>query len=643
MKSGVKFFGIFLLTLVVLSSLIFAAVATQDEATKVNNAYQCLEDKVNATTCTYLTDEQKFFTLLTIGECEDETKAAAADNLTCWPKPSTNCKVKPTAQGILAMDASGEDTTNAEEWLMNHNATAKDLVWLLQVESSEAVSCTVKTDASTDTVTIGVDKKVTSISGGNCFSAFGQGEGYGGNYWLRVKDACYNKQIEISCDKNFLTTMLYKKDSSINTPIYVSDAPSSANGGEKTYEEVESYCFSTTGVCDVAEYESTLWAATVLKKQGYDVSAYMPYLITMAEDYEDYVPYSFLYYITHDTEYMSALWDLQNGQGYWDGVNSKFYSTAAALLPFGGQELQQKTKAKDWLLASQDASGNNLGCWNSGNIRDTGFILYSVWGTFEYNGNGEQCDTNADCAEGQKCSNGICVPNGGDECTDDLGCGIGETCDEGVCISGKQDCTDQGYFCLNYDTTCLDAGGQVKDNFECSGLGVCCTQNEVLQTCAVQGGKICTASQSCGGSSVLSVEGSCCIGNCVDIVDNSCSSNGGQCLTECDSGNGQTEVSGECSSVLDVCCKTTTSGKGFPWGWIILLIVLIALVALAIVFKDKLKELWIRMRRKKGGPSGPGMAPRGLPPRPMPPRGMPPQRRPEVNQTLQKLREMGGR
>ena len=80
MKSGVKIFGIFILTLVIMSSLIFAAAQSQDETTKVDNAYKCLENKVNSTTCTYLTDEQKFFTLLTIGECEDETKSAAEDN-----------------------------------------------------------------------------------------------------------------------------------------------------------------------------------------------------------------------------------------------------------------------------------------------------------------------------------------------------------------------------------------------------------------------------------------------------------------------------------------------------------------------------------------------------------------------------------
>ncbi|MBS3094445.1 hypothetical protein J4474_02165 [Candidatus Pacearchaeota archaeon] len=643
MKKGMVFGLIIFASLILLGNFVLAA--TEDENTKINKAYLCLENKVNATTCSYLTDEQKFFSLLAIGKCLPEVEAAAASNNTCWSKPESNCAIKPTAQGILALSSvSGKDTSAAEGWLLNHNATAKNLVWLLQIESGEATSCTVKTDASTDTVNIGADKKINSVSGNTCFTPFGQAENYGGNYWLKVKDNCYNKDIEISCDKNFLTTMLYKKDSSVSTPIYVSNAPQSANAGESTHEQVTSYCFSTSGVCDTAEYESTLWAASVLKMKGHDISAYMPYLVTLAEDYEEYVPYAFIYSITHDTEYLSQLWDLQNEQGFWDGLNSKFYSTAAGLLPFAGQEnVQQKDRAKEWLLKSQDTSGNNAGCWNSGNIRDTAFLLASVWGNFV--STKETCSLDADCLPGQVCKNGICIISS-DECAYDSDCTVGEVCDEGVCVDDStKDCESQGLFCIS-STACFDAVGQQNDALNCPGLNVCCNKPEVLKTCAEQNGKICTTNQNCGGSSVLAQEGSCCLGNCVDISQNSCS---GSCRTSCMSG--ETEITGECNSVLEVCCKTGTTPKKTPWVWIIILVVLIVLIGLAIIFREKLKEMWIKMRTRKSGsggnrPAGSGLPPRGLPPpRPgmMPPRNMPQRRPGEMDETLKKLREMSGR
>ena len=87
------------------------------------------------------------------------------------------------------------------------------------------------------------------------------------------------------------------------------------------------------------------------------------------------------------------------------------------------------------------------------------------------------------------------------------------------------------------------------------------------------------------------------------------------------------------------------SGKSFWWLWV--LGILIVLIALAIVFKDKLKDFYDKFTTKKPAPKS-GMPPRIsepqrriIPQQPQYPRRPIPQRKSELDDVLKKLKEMG--
>ena len=66
MKKSVLF-GVLIILLILNVSFIIA----QENETKVDNAYECLEGKVEGR-CSSLSSEERIFSLLAIGECEEE-------------------------------------------------------------------------------------------------------------------------------------------------------------------------------------------------------------------------------------------------------------------------------------------------------------------------------------------------------------------------------------------------------------------------------------------------------------------------------------------------------------------------------------------------------------------------------------------
>lgn len=633
---------------VFLSVMLFAVLASaaiEGENEKVNQAYLCLENKVNESSCNLLTLEQKLFSFLAIGKCLNETLNDASANLTCWP--SSGCQIKPTAQAVFSLTGvSGVNLDNAIAWLKSKNATATDLVWLLEVETSEAANCTLTVDSVNTDIKIAKNKVVTSPTSA-CFSAWGGGAaGYGNNYWVKVNTNCYNKEISIKCDQNALTTLLYKKDESFSTPIYVSNDPQTCEAGQTCKETITSYCFSTTGNCDNA-YEPSLWAALALDVNSEDVSPYLPYLITMADDpdNEKYLPYAFLYIITDSIEYSNKLLDLQTSEGTFGEVfNGKYYGTALGMLPYTSDENEAKTLAKTWLLMNQDNAGNNVGCWNSGSIRDTAFILFSLWGSFEFHGTEDECETDADCPDGEVCVDGVCVLNT-DECADDTECSYGESCIDGICVeTTSDDCGDNDGYCI-FQSACDEALGS-KIDFHCDVPNVCCNKPALIKMCSELGGTVCNTGQTCIGTEMpQAAESGCCAGTCKDPEDTTaydCKSNGGRCSItgECNEGESASSTY-KCKPSVDQCCMPTGDGGGEEksYWWIWVLVILIVIVTVAIIFRDKLKEMWLKGKVKKGGP-GPAARP-GLPPRPMPPSRPAGPPRGEVNDVLKKLKEMG--
>lgn len=608
-----RILGILIIFLILISfSLLQAQVNSTEEQQKIDKAYSCLIDKVEEN-CDSLTTEEKIFSLLAINQCRAEVINDSSDE-ECWP--AGNCRLKTTAQAVLALNSVRANTDDAQQWLLSQNRTSSELTWYLQIESNDPTTCNIEYTGFSSTREITEDKKI-SDDAGQCLSLAQD------NYWFGISSSpfCYNQEFSISCDKDFFTTLLFRKqDSPI---IHVSQEISSAAAGGTTIEKVESFCFREGGIGNPCNYEGSLWVALALDSLGEDMSPYLPYLITLAEDNQRFLPDAFLYFITADTEYSDSLLSKQKKIGdqyYWKESTDMYYDTALALFPFKHETILEKTNSKQWLLETQDENG----CWQ-GNTRNTAFILASI---------GER-----------------------DFFTDGNGDGNGENGD------GLQDCKSGGNYCVNKGS-CIGYGGQVLSDYYCGILSECCTVQPEQQTCAQKDGKICSSNQICTGKEVSAAGTSkCCIdgGICktkTEPVISECEKQLGICRTSCL--DDEKKASYLCEISGDVCCISKT-GKSYTWIWILL--ILIVLVVIGIIFRDKLRNFWFRIksksRRSKPGPR-PGY---GRPPprplrypirRPMPERRvlplshrpLKPIKRPSKSQTeldkvLKKLKSMG--
>jgi hypothetical protein len=562
-----RILGILVIFLIFISfSLLQAQVNSTEEQQKIDKAYSCLIDKVEGN-CDSLTTEEKIFSLLAINECKQEV-IADSSNEECWP--SGNCRLKTTAQAVLALDNVGANTDEAQQWLLSQNRTPFELIWYLQIESSESSQCSLDYGGSSYPINIGDDKKISGDAG-QCLPLAQD------NYWLEVStsSSCYNKEFSISCDKDFSTTLLFQKQGS--STIHVFQKTSSAAAGGTIIEKVESFCFGIENLCN---YEGSLWAALALNSLEKDISDYLPYLITLAEDNQRFLPDAFLYFITTDKEYSDSLLSKQKKIGtqyYWHESTDIYYDTALALFPFKHETILEKTNSEQWLLETQDPNG----CW-LGNTRNTAFILASVWPRDFFNG------------------------------------GNGD---------GLQDCKSGGNYCVNKGS----CEGQTLSDYCLGVLIECCTLPLEQQTCAQKKGEICSSNEECSGTEKTAADlrsgETCCVGGSCGVVTptvSECKQQNGTCKSSCL--DDEEEIFYSCEFTGEICCVLkTTQDKSYTWIWILL--ILIVLVVIGIIFRDKLRNFWFRIksksRRSKPGPR-PGL--RRLPPRPGPPRY--PMRRP---------------
>ncbi len=539
-RAIVFLFSIFLI-------LSVSLISAQDDD-KVDKAYDCLKDKVEDK-CDSLSVEEKAFTVLAIGDCKSELKDSSR-NEQCWP--SSGCRLKDTALSVMALSKYNQDTDDAEDWLLDQEQTPDDLIWFLEIDSDEETTCEISYNDREYDVVVKEDKKLSS-SAGPCLSIDQ------GGYWLKIDDDCYDDNFTISCDMEFLTTLVYKKRT--GSTVYVSSKTNFGASEGKTEEKVNSLCFGTG--CD---YEGSLWATLALSEEGYDVSPYLPYLIAMTDENEEYFPSSFLYMLTDYDDFFSQIIDLQTND-YWkiaDSPYHQFYDTSLALLALQDFDASQADSAKSYLLEVQDEDG----CWRT--VRDTAFILYAAW-----------------------------PKQGG---------GVGPSPDY---------CEDFNYYC----TSPLECDESNKMDLPCeSSLGkVCCKEKPLEETCAIKEGDICKGDEECNGKWIAASDStSCCSGYCeiVEIEEPECEVEGFDCRSSCY--EDEEEKLYECDST-DVCCGEKTEKTSYWWIW--LLIILIILVVLGIVFKDRIKSFIFKMKNKMGkgkGPArpGPGPGPRRFPPGP---------------------------
>ncbi len=586
-------------TLIFLSSFILAVEVCDegDSRCKINNGYSCLSEKIDVRGCDSLSEGEKVFSALASGDCKTSLKSD--------PKFKSNLKY--TAQSVLALGGDLE----GEEWLLDQKIdTSDEITWFLQIESTEATTCQINYDGQDYPVSIGTDKKFNT-NAGTCLTLAA------GGYWLEINSACYDELFEVSCDQSFLTSLLYQKQNP--DTIYVVEGTHNADANGITSEQVNSSCFKQGSVCN---YEGSLWAAMVLDSFNYEVSDYMPYLITFADKEENkkFIPKAFLYYLTDD--FLPELLSKQKSGRWWAESSDKFYDTALVLNFLRNIEPTEKENAVDWLLESQDSDG----CWNNGNLRNTALILYSL----------EPRSSGGD--------------GGG----------------------GAATCQSAGYYCLS-SISCNEAGGEEIDKYSCSGAFKCCSEPKLLESCSDQGGDVCNSDQICSGGTELDASGlgtgqACCFGGSCQVPGDSvseCEDLGYECrVIGCQEGEEQT--SSACKYKSDYCCKPETK-KSIGAVWIVTLLVLIVLIVVGIIYRDQLRKIWFRFKNRvipsKGGPGArPGPGPRRppFPPRspvgrrPVPMRVIPApiqapnprmmanvRPRKDVDDVLKKLKEMG--
>ena len=566
------------------------------DSDKIEDGFECLEDK--ADDCSGLTTQEITLTILAtpdniFDDCVQELEdRESSDN---WGN------VRDTALAILALKHAGKDTESAEEWLLDQEQIPTELIWYMQQDSNEEVECHISYDAQDYTINIGTNKKIDS-SAGSCL-ALAQA-----NFWLQISPSCYEEKFVISCDQSFIANLLYKNKNS--RTIYVIEGTELSPAFGSIELNVYSKCFGT-GPCD---YEATAWATLALLQTGHNVEEFIPYVIAMADTNERYLPEAFIYMLTNYEDYATQLIASQKLGNYWEADSSaynRYYDTSLALIALGGSSSEQITKARDWLLFSQDSNG----CWQN-SIRDTAIVLWALSGRTGRSSSG-----------------------GGSSVTY---------------------CSEAGYFCIpSFD---CPSSEDVGDNYFCPSLSDTCCMTENIKTCSEYGGEECSPDEVCIGNERKATDTSrCCTGTCEDRPqETECEANFYTCMDEC-SEYQESMPTYSCDGT-QVCCrtKTTTTTDDISsswWIWVLIILILTVLIAIGYVYRDKLKLLWFQIKTKFKKDKGRDGAPRG--PRPgMPPRpGFPPLRRPRppvarvqqpqpvhrdnaMSETFQKLKDM---
>lgn len=586
---------------------------------RVDKAYACLKDQIEDKETLSL--QEAIFGSWALGsekKLKDKIEGEKRSGESCWPRSA--CTIKETAQVSLAYNLISGDEKAITEWLLSKTVISKDLVWYLEIDiaNHEASECALKTEGRETKLRVKEDMTLEG-NPGSCFEI-----SYGG-YWLKINERCLENEFVISCDKDFVSTLVYQRKSG-GTVFVSSDTHSGASLGSTT-EKVNAQCLTTGTRCD---YEGTLWGALALSKIGEDISPYMPYLVVASDENQKYLPSAFLHILTGSEDHYSNLVGRQKQEQYWDVTGSpynRFYDTSLAMLSLGGIRSGEFESAQEYLLTVQTKEG----CWNNNNIRDSAFILYAGW-----------------------------PQSGGGS-----GGGGGET----------RLCENAGHFCEESEA-CYAANGNILREFSCTNFReVCCTERVIEVSCQQKKGIVCGANQVCDGRIESSADGSCCLdGACVNKeVEDLCGIAGGSCESSCL--ESEEEIDASCQQSGEICCKekstpTPDSPDGFSYIWILILGILILLILIAIVFRRKL-QMWLHRRKNSGNrPQSPASGGRrappgyGMPPqpslRPLTPRyGPPGQRGPanggpaprmtrgvktqedeEMEQTMKKLREM---
>ncbi len=577
-----------------------------------NKGYACLESKIKNQTSFSL--EQAIFGAIALGykkELIDKIASEKKSNDACWP--ASTCDVKTTAQVALAYQRAGQSTDKVVEWLEARKGSAVGLTWYLEIDIADHTpsTCTVSYDSIQKEISILSDMKIGAGSSTNCFTPSVSG------YWLRIADSCVDKQFTISCKKDFISTLLYEKK--VGGTVYVSSATHNAGADASTNEQISAKCFKNANGCD---YEGSLWAAFVLSQLKKDVNNVIPYLQAMTDDYPSSFSSAFLYILNPTQDQYTEISQKQTSAKYWEIVGSpykKYYDTSLGILALdrSTSPRTEVAQAKNYLAGTQSKEG----CWNArDNIVDTSFVLYAAWPRAGAGGGG-----------------------GG-----------------GGGVSGSLCSSVPGASCESDKNACLGAGGRELTANQCLKVKeICCSVKIPQKTCTDAKGFVCKENEECLGTPIdVSGSGLCCQVACTPKSEPSTCPSSGSCKNSC--GSDEDKSSSATCSEGKLCClpKTVEPPSGPNWLLILILIGLIALVIIAIIYRDKLRVAWYSWRHQvKTNPinrgSPPAFAPR-IGPGPRAPPGYPrpiarPMMKPraaekdkEMDETFRKLKEMSG-
>jgi hypothetical protein len=542
--------------------------STQDSSskTKIQKAYDCLEEK--ADDCSKLSTQEIALTIMAtpdnvFDDCVDELKSRKTSDH--WNG------ILETSLAIIALAHAGEDTQKSEEWLLKQNQTPTDLIWYLQQDSNSAVKCNIGYASTDYPIMINEEKKIDK-NAGSCLTRAQS------NFWLQISNTCYSERFKIECDQDFIANLIYRNK---NSPtIYVLEGTASASAFGSIDLLVKSKCFGDSG----CNYEATAWATLALLGTGHNVEEFIPYIVAMSESNQKYLPSAFIYTLTKYEDYASSLIGEQKLGNYWEAKSSaynKFYDTGLALLSLSNSNTEQITKAKDWLLFSQGASG----CWQN-EVRETAIILWAL--------------------ENRK--GRTKTPQG----------------------TSTTYCSEANFFCLSEGECVL--GKDVRDNYFCPGVGYYCCTDENIKSCSEYGGQTCPSNKRCSGNVKKATDTDyCCTGSCEEkATENECEDNYyGTCMDSCS--EYQEPLTAYSCNLGQTCCKTKTTStqeKSTWWIWVLIVLILITLGAIGYVYREQLKLYWFQFKTKfkkddgkNSRPSSSGFP--GVPPRP----GFPPIRR----------------
>jgi hypothetical protein len=336
---------------------------------------------------------------------------------------------------------------------------------------------------------------------------------------------------------------------------------------------IKSKCFGESS-CD---YEATAWASVALLETGHLIEDYIPYLVALADSNKRYLPEAFTYMITNYEDYANQLIAKQKLGNYWEATasaNDRYYDTSLALIALGGSSTEQVTKAREWLLFSQESNG----CWQN-SVKDTAIALWALTGR-----------------PGPS-------PGGG----------------------STTRCLDANYFCIPTDE--CPSSENVDNNYFCPVLSTVCCMSENLKTCSEYGGSVCEDGKKCSGNErrATDVSGnSCCTATCEERKEEpECESDFFKtCKDSCS--DDEKELAYACNGG-QVCCDKKPAKEPTKWWIWILIGIIILLAIIGWVLREKLKLLLFKLKTKfkkdKGGRRPPRGGPRpptrpGFPPRP---------------------------